>query len=195
MSHKEDKEKQVQPAQEGIEATSSAEAAPAASEPTGAESAQPAAPSLEELQKQLAEAQAQAAEYKDGWQRTVAEFQNYRRRVENEKNETHQVVLADIIQRYLPILDDLERALATRPPELPWADGIELIYRKWQALLEAEGVQRIPAEGEIFDPRFHEAIAQEAAENCESGRVIEVVRQGYRLGDRVIRPALVKVAQ
>lgn len=155
----------------------------------------PAPPSLEELQQQLAEAQAQAAEYKDGWQRAVAEFQNYRRRVELEKNEAYQAALVEIIQRYLPILDDLERALATRPAELPWADGIELIYRKWQALLEAEGVTRIPAAGEVFDPRFHEAIAQEACENCESGRVIEVVRQGYMLGERVIRPALVKVAQ
>ncbi len=155
----------------------------------------PSPPSLEELQQQLAEAQAQAAEYKHGWQRAVAEFQNYRRRVELEKNEAYQAALAEIIQRYLPILDDLERALATRPADLPWADGIELIYRKWQALLEAEGVTRIPAEGEVFDPRVHEAIAQEVCENCESGRVVEVIRQGYMLGERLIRPALVKVAQ
>lgn len=184
----------VNPPEEEITANPPAEAASGEGGAPGAEAGQPT-PSLEELQRQLAEAQAQAAEYKDGWQRAVAEFQNYRRRVENEKNETYQAVLIDIIQRYLPILDDLERALATRPPELPWADGIELIYRKWQALLEAEGVQRIPAEGATFDPRFHEAIAQEAAENCESGRVLEVLRQGYMLGERVVRPALVKVAQ
>ncbi len=188
-------EDQVQAAQGEVESQLPAEAVPAEGEAVSAETAQPAGLSLEELQKQLAEAQAQAAEYKEGWQRAIAEFQNYRRRVENEKNETYQVVLIDIIQRYLPILDDLERALAARPPELPWADGIELIYRKWQALLEAEGVQRIPAEGAIFDPRFHEAIAQEVAENCESGRIIEVVRQGYVIGERVVRPALVKVAQ
>ncbi len=191
-NHEEEDKTKTTPTQ--AEAGQTAETAPAASEAVGPESPQ-AAPSLEALQQQLAEAQAQAAEYKDGWQRAVAEFQNYRRRVEIEKNEAYQAALADIIRRYLPILDDLERALATRPPELSWADGIELIYRKWQALLEAEGVQRILAEGEIFDPRFHEAIAQEDSENCESGRVLEVVRQGYLLGERVIRPALVKVAR
>lgn len=194
MSNKESKDR-VHSTQGESESQPPVEAVSVEGERVSAETAQPAVSSLEELQKQLAEAQAQAAEYKDGWQRAIAEFQNYRRRVENEKNETYQVVLMDIIQRYLPILDDLERALATRPADLPWADGIELIYRKWQALLEAEGVQRIPAEGEIFDPRFHEAIAQEAVANSESGRVVEVVRQGYMLGERVIRPALVKVAQ
>ncbi len=193
MSHKDDKE-QEQP--QPLEAENRQPAEAATGESTAeASTTAAAAPTLEELQQQLAEAQAQAAEYREGWQRAVADFQNYRKRVEAEKNEAYQTALANIILRYLPILDDLERALATRPPELAWADGIELIYRKWKALLESEGVQPVPAEGEVFDPRFHEAIAQEAAENCESGRVIAVIRQGYRLGERVIRPALVKVAQ
>jgi molecular chaperone GrpE len=153
------------------------------------------AASLTGLEKQLAEAQTQAAEYKDGWQRSVADFQNYRRRVEAEKAETYQMAVGSIIKRYLPVLDDMERAMAVRPAELAWANGIELIYRKLQSILEAEGLQRIEAEGQMFDPNFHEAIGQGPADGLESGTVIEVVRNGYKLGERVIRPAMVRVAQ
>ena len=150
---------------------------------------------LAELQKNLSEAQSQAAEYKDGWQRSVADFQNYRRRMEAEKAETYQTAIGSIIKRYLPILDDLERALASRPADLAWADGIELIYRKLQSILDAEGLKRIEAEGQMFDPHFHEAILQELSENYTSGQIIAVVQNGYMLGDRVIRPAQVRVAQ
>lgn len=150
---------------------------------------------LVELENQLAAAQAQAAEYKDGWQRSVAEFQNYRRRVEAEKAETYQTAVGSIIKRYLPVLDDMERAMQARPAELAWADGVELICRKLQSILEAEGLKRIEAEGQKFDPNFHEAIAQEPVEGVESGTVIGIVRNGYMLGDRVIRPAMVRVAQ
>ncbi len=154
-----------------------------------------ASSALAGLEKQLAEAQSQAAEYKDGWQRSVAEFQNYRKRMEAEKAESYQMALGNVIKRYLPVLDDMERALAGRPADLPWVDGIELIYRKLQSILEAEGVKRIEAEGQMFDPNFHEAISQEPSEDLESGQVIAVVRNGYILGDRVIRPAQVRVAQ
>jgi len=150
---------------------------------------------LAELKKQLAEAQSQAAEYKDGWQRSVADFQNYRRRVDAEKAETYQVAIGSIIKRYLPILDDMERALAARPDGLPWADGVELIYRKLQSILETEGVKRIEADGKMFDPNFHEAILQEPSEGHKSGQIIAVVQNGYMLGERVIRPAMVRVAQ
>jgi Molecular chaperone GrpE (heat shock protein) len=150
---------------------------------------------LEDLQKQLAELQAQADEYKDGWQRSVADFQNYRRRVEAEKAETYQTAVGSIIKRYLPVLDDLQRALAACPADLAWVDGIELICRKLQTILEAEGLNRIEAEGQMFDPHFHEAISQEPSEEHASGQIIAVVQNGYMLGDRVIRPALVRVAK
>jgi molecular chaperone GrpE len=150
---------------------------------------------LAELESQLAEACAQVAEYKDGWQRSVAEFQNYRRRVEADKAETYQTAVGSIIKRYLPVLDDLERAMGARPADLAWADGVELICRKLQSILEAEGLKRIEAEGQKFDPNYHEAIAQEPAEGVESGTVIGIVRNGYMLGERVIRPAIVRVAQ
>lgn len=165
----------------------------AAAEPT--QETAPAREMLANLEKQLAETQALAAEYKDGWQRSVAEFQNYRRRVESEKAETYQSAVGSIIKRYLPVLDDLERAMDSRPADLAWANGIELICRKLQAILEAEGLKRIEAQGQKFDPNFHEAISQEPAEGVESGTVIAVIRNGYVLGERVIRPAMVRVAQ
>jgi molecular chaperone GrpE len=149
----------------------------------------------EALQQQLTEAQAQVAEYKDGWQRALADFQNYKRRTDAERADTYQNAVGNIIKRYLPVLDDMERAMSARPADLPWADGIELIYRKLQTILENEGVKRIPAEGQPFDPNFHEAITQEPADGVESGHVIGVVQNGYMLGERVIRPALVRVAQ
>ena len=152
-------------------------------------------PTLDELQKQLAEAVSLAAEYKDGWQRSVADFQNYKRRVDAEKADTYQTAVGSIIKSYLPVLDDLERALAARPADLAWVDGIELICRKLQSILEAEGLTRIETEGQMFDPNFHEAVSQEPSENHTSGQIIAVVRNGYMLGDKVIRPAMVRVAQ
>jgi len=125
----------------------------------------------------------------------VADFQNYKRRADAEKADTYQNAVGSIVKRYLPILDDLERALAARPADLAWVEGIELIYRKLQAILEAEGLKRIEAEGQMFDPNVHEAILQEPSEGYESGQVIAVVQNGYMLGERVIRPAMVRVAQ
>lgn len=150
---------------------------------------------LAELKRQLAESQSQAAEFKDGWQRAVADFQNYKRRVDAESKDTYSNAVGNIVKRYLPILDDLERALAHRPADQPWADGIELIYRKLQTILENEGMKRIEAEGQPFDPNFHEAIGQEPVNGVESGQVVGIVQQGYMIGERVIRPALVRVAQ
>ena len=177
----------------GAQATGAAGNAPVAGlepEATPCSSSDPA-----ELEKQLAEARCQASEFKDGWQRSLADFQNYRRRVENEKADTYQVAVGNIIKRYLPVLDDMERALAARPADLAWVDGVELICRKLQSILESEGLKRIEAEGQMFDPNFHEAIQQEPAEGVESGSIITVVQNGYMLGERVIRPAMVRVAQ
>ena len=189
MTSKKEKERQPEPGPEG---TPGEPAAPAGD--GFAEGAPEALPDLEELERQLAEAQSQAAEYKDGWQRAVAELQNYRRRVEREQAEAYQTATGSVIKRYLPILDDLERALQNKPAD-PWSEGIEHIYRKLTAILDVEGVKRIQAEGQIFDPNFHEAISQEPAEGVESGTVIGVVRNGYMLGERVLRPATVRVAQ
>jgi molecular chaperone GrpE len=149
---------------------------------------------LEALRQQALQAEARAAENLDGWQRALAEFQNYKKRVERDRDSDQAAMKSDLIRKVLPVLDDLERALQNRPEEDAWVDGIDLIQRKLQAILQTEGVQRIEAEGAIFDPNFHEAISQEPVDGVESGRVVAVVQQGYVLGDRVIRPAQVRVA-
>jgi len=147
------------------------------------------------LNKKLAEADARTSEYKDSWLRTQAEFQNYRKRVERDSELTYVSLKGDIVKRILPVLDDLERALQNRPADDPWTSGIELVARKFQNILESEGVKRIEAVGTEFDPNLHEAISHEPADGVQSGHVIGVVQNGYRIGERVIRPALVRVAQ
>jgi len=150
---------------------------------------------LEALQSQLAEAEAKVSEYKDGWARSQAEFQNYKKRIERDNELMYASMKGDIIKKVLPALDDLERALQNRPADDAWANGIELIARKLQNMLESEGVKRIDAKGAAFDPNFHEAISHEPSDEVETEHVIEVVQNGYMLGERVIRPALVRVAQ
>jgi molecular chaperone GrpE len=191
MSSKKDKGRRLESEAEKMQAVFPGQEEGAASEAVPEDT--PLA--VEEYQKLLADAQSQAAEYRDGWQRALADFQNYKRRTDAEKAEAYQNAIGTVVKRYLPILDDLERALSTRPVDQPWADGIELIYRKLQTILENEGLKRIEAEGQPFDPNIHEAISQEPAENVESGMVIGVIQQGYTLGERVIRPAMVRVAQ
>jgi len=150
---------------------------------------------IEALTSQLKDAESKLAESVEGWQRSQADFQNYKKRVERDNEMMYASMKSDIVKKVLPVLDDLERALQNRPTDDAWASGIELIARKLQNILDVEGVKRIEAAGAEFDPRFHEAISHEHNEDFESGHVIEVVQNGYMLGERVIRPALVRVAQ
>jgi molecular chaperone GrpE len=152
----------------------------------------------QQLEKELEQSRQQATQNLEGWQRERAEFSNYKRRIEREQAQMAQNITAEVIRKYLVILDDLERALKARPTEgegAAWAQGIELIYRKLVNILEAEGVLRIQAETEMFNPNIHEAISHEESPDHESGDIIEVVQQGYRIGERIIRPALVRVAR
>ena len=150
---------------------------------------------IEALKKKLEEAESKTSEYRDSWLRSQAEFQNYKKRLERDNELTYISMKGDIIKKVLPALDDLERALQNRRTDDPWAAGIELIARKLQNMLESEGVKKIEALGVEFDPNFHEAISHEPADGAQSGHVIGVVQNGYMLGERVIRPALVRVAQ
>ena len=153
---------------------------------------------IEALQQQLEETQAKAAEYLDGWQRARAEFANYRKRVDREQAQAYQNAAGAIIKRYIEVLDDLERALKNRPQRgegAEWAEGIELIYRKLLNILESEGVTAMDVDGAMFDPNLHEAISSEESPGHESGQVIDVIKRGYMLGDKVLRPALVRVAR
>ena len=150
---------------------------------------------VESLRKKLEEAASKTVEYKDNWLRSQADFQNFRKRTERDKETTYLSLKGDVIKKILPVLDDLERALQNRPADDAWASGIELVARKFQNILESEGIKKIEAVGMEFDPIFHEAISHEPADGVQSGYVISVVQNGYMLGERVVRPALVRVAQ
>lgn len=149
---------------------------------------------LESLQNQLREAEAKKQEYLDALLRERADFTNFRRRMETEKSQMWSQASDETVKKLLPVLDDLERAIANRPAGDSWADGVDMILRKFQSILEKEGISRIEAEGTPFDPNQHEAILQEESAEHESGSVIAVLQQGYRHGERVLRPAIVKVA-
>jgi molecular chaperone GrpE len=166
----------------------------AAPEDTSSEGEQLSA-EIDILKKKLEETEAKTSEYKDSWLRSQAEFQNYRKRQERDNEMMYISMKGDIIKKVLPVLDDLERALQNRSADDPWASGIELVARKFQNILESEGVKKIEAVGTEFDPNFHEAISHEPANGAQSGHVIGVVQNGYMIGERVIRPALVRVAQ
>jgi molecular chaperone GrpE len=183
-------------------------ATPAAETPAAEEPAVEAAPSEGEaeaadetasLKAELESTRAQMQEYLDGWQRERAAFTNYRRRMEEQQEQARRELVASIAKRYLEVLDDLVLVLKNKPVEgegAAWAEGIELIYRKMLAVLEAEGVKPMETQpGDPFDPRFHEAITHEPHDEHESEAIIEVVRRGYMIGDQVLRPALVRVAQ
>jgi molecular chaperone GrpE len=153
---------------------------------------------LEALRQELEEAKSQAAEYLDGWQRARAEFSNYKKRNDQERQELFKLANTTLITRLLPIFDDFERAFQTLPSNLlslTWIDGVVLIYRKLQAILEAEGLTLMETEGQSFDPLVHEAATYEENEEHEEGQIIGEVQRGYKLGDRVLRPALVRVAK
>ncbi len=150
------------------------------------------------LQHELEQTKAQSQEYLEGWQRARAEFANYKKRVARDQEDARLRIAANTLSKYLGVIDDLERALKERPEDgeaAAWAEGIELIYRKMYGVLETEGVEVIDAEGEHFDPTLHEAISHDESEDHEEGDVIEVVQPGYRLGERVLRPAMVRVAK
>ena len=148
---------------------------------------------IETLKQSLAEEKAKTEANLANWQRSQADFINYKRRSEQEKEEIGKFANSILMLSLLPILDDLERAFDSIPPhlaKLTWVDGIRLIERKLQASLEAQGLSPIKAIGEPFDPNLHEATMYRKG---EEGIVIEELQKGYMLHDRVIRPAMVVV--
>jgi molecular chaperone GrpE len=153
---------------------------------------------LEETRGQLDSAQQEAAENKAGWQRTAADFANYRRRTEQDREQNLGLANEALLSKLLAIVDDFDRAIAQLPQDLtksPWVDGIVAIDRKLRLLLDSEGLTPIDAEGQMFDPRQHEAIVQEETSRVPEGTVTAELQRGYRLRDRVLRPSLVAVAK
>lgn len=152
---------------------------------------------MDSLAAKLEAAEAQVSEYLDGWQRARAEFVNYKRRVEAEREDMRIRSKEDILRKLLPIVDDFERAFQTVPAELenaPWVNGISMIQNKLMALLTQEGVVAIETIGKPFDPRIHEAVLREDSTDLPDETVKTELRRGYLLGDRVLRAAQVAVA-
>jgi molecular chaperone GrpE len=150
---------------------------------------------LEAAKALLQQEKEEAQRFLANWQRAEADFANYKRRVEQERGEAMRIANAALIINILPVLDDLERALVSldiRLAGLTWFDGIRLIYRKLLLVLENAGVSVIEAEGQPFDPRFHEAVMYGEG---EEGKVVAEVQRGYKLNDRVLRPAMVVVGK
>jgi molecular chaperone GrpE len=152
---------------------------------------------LELLKAAWEASEAKAAEYLDGWQRAKAEFLNYKKRVNRDREQYNKDAIGRVVKNYLPVVDDLERALKDKPGNgdfATWAAGIELIYRKLVTTLENDGVVPMKVEGEMFDPNQHEAVVQIESEEHESGQIVEVLQTGYFIGERVLRPARVCIA-
>jgi molecular chaperone GrpE len=145
----------------------------------------------------VAALQQQRDEYYDLLLRKTAEFDNYRRRIERERQAQAEAAAADVLQELLPLVDDLERALKAEPGEGTdsYRRGVELILKQLQDTLKRRGVTPIEALGADFDPNYHQAVAHEPAEGRRDGEVIEEFRRGYLLGDRLLRPSMVKVAK
>ena len=149
------------------------------------------------LEEQLEKAKSDAAANLEGWQRARAEFANARKRMDRQLSEAYTNATADAVSKLLPVIDDFDRAFANVPEAIAkdsWFDGIRLVNKKLNSILENANIERINAVGQPFDPNFHEAILQEPSDEYESGVVIRELQSGYKLGDRVIRPVLVVVA-
>jgi molecular chaperone GrpE len=153
----------------------------------------------EALRRELEEEKKKSAEYYDQWLRSVAELRNYKKRVEQEREQMAQEAASGLLLRLLPILDDFERALAVLPDEkllrFSWIEGVMLIYRRLLATLEQHGLRAMETVGKPFDPYFHEAVLFEEVPAGQDGLVLAELQKGYKLGDRVLRPALVKVGK
>ncbi|MHB8134159.1 MAG: nucleotide exchange factor GrpE [Anaerolineaceae bacterium] len=136
-------------------------------------------------------------DYFEGWQRERADFLNYKKRIERDQISLKNYLVGEIVKKYIIILDDMELAIKNKPADTnckDWVEGIELIHQKLVSILDNEGVERIKTDGG-FDPNIHEALTQIDSPAHESGQIVDVMRQGYKIGDRILRPSLVIVAR
>lgn len=151
------------------------------------------------LEKEIESLQEQVEEQKDGWLRTRADFDNYKKRIQRDATRSYQDAMTSVVKVFLSAADDLERALKNKPNgnEIEsWISGIELIHQKLITQMKNLGVERMEVNpGDEFDPNIHEAITQEDHDKFKEGQIIDVVQPGYRISDRIIRPAMVRVAR
>jgi molecular chaperone GrpE len=145
----------------------------------------------------VADLQRERDDYYDRWMRKAAEFENYRRRIERERREQSDQAVLDLLQELLLVVDDFDRALTVDAGEggAAYRRGVELIHAKLNDLLRKRGVKPIETLGADFDPNVHQAVLQEPSEGHRDGEIIGELRKGYMIGDRLLRPAMVKVAK
>lgn len=185
-----DNESKLTASEEEGQPASGAEPAPEVEDGAGALDVQ-------SLKEQIERLEAESEHHLDQWRRAVANLQNYRKRVEKERGELVRAGQAALIAQLLPVLDDLERAFQTLPPTLrglTWIEGVVLIERKIDMVLEQYGLKEIKALGNPFDPALHQSILQEDTNEHPDGQVMAVLQKGYKLHDKVLRPAMVKIA-
>jgi molecular chaperone GrpE len=150
---------------------------------------------IEKLERTLAEERDKSSKYLANWQRAEADFSNYKKRAEQEKNDIVNFANWSLILNLVPVLDDMERAIDSLPPKLAsftWVDGIRLINRKFKSILEKQGLTEIEAVGKPFEPSLHEAIAHLEGED---GIIINEVQKGYKLKNKLLRPSMVVVGK
>lgn len=175
---------------------------PSSSQGVAGEAGGPLVAELVATRAELKRVEAEVADLKDRLARRQADFENHRKRVERERGETYERVVAEIAAKLLPVLDNLRRALDTEASlEQGESDefrhflsGVDLIFKQLSGVIEALGVKPVQSVGERFDPHIHEAVVSELTDEHEPDTVMEEIIRGYRLGDKLIRPALVKVA-
>jgi molecular chaperone GrpE len=195
---------QTKPAEEikteaNVAQTVNTETAPADSSGNGLGHPAEAAPSAAAVEEQLEQARQEAAKNLDGWQRAAAELANYKRRQEEQTKLQRDMIKADVLQGVISALDDLDLAFQNLPKELNgqlvgWVEGFRLVQRKLDRILDDQGVTAITTQGE-FNPNLHEAVSHEDSPDHQEGQIIGELRKGYQIGNRVIRPALVRVAK
>ena len=154
--------------------------------------------SRQELEAQLEEADRERRQFREMAQRAQADLTNYRKRMEEERGDIFDAAASRVINKLLPIVDDLQRALEQAPSEgedAPWVEGVRIIEKNLKALLESEGVTSIEAEGKPFDPWEHEAIMSLRSNEHEPGIVAQVIRPGYKMRNKILRAAQVAIAQ
>lgn len=151
----------------------------------------------QEIKKKLKEKEELCEEYLNDVRRLKAEFENYKKRIDREYLDRVNSASINLAKNLLPVLDDLQRAITAAVEHEDTekiVDGLRLVNNHFMKVLEDEGITQVPALGEIFDPRYHEAVMKVESDDAEDDQVIEVLREGYMIGDKVLRHAMVKVA-
>ncbi len=149
---------------------------------------------IEKLNSDLEEQTKKSDEYLDHLKRNMAEFDNYKKRMAKEKENMYISIVGDFIAEVLPIMDNFEKAINAESTDESFKDGMHMIYDQLKEMLDRTGLEEIECQGQDFDPNLHEAVMHVEDENYAEKQVVEVFRKGYRLGDKIIRHAMVKVA-